>query len=180
MTQNEVAVFGGGCFWCTEAVFQRLKGVTSVMPGYAGGSVKDPNYYEVCDGSTGHAEVIKLEFDPTIITYTQLLEVFFAVHNPTTLNKQGADVGTQYRSIILYSSEEQKMQAETYIKSLTQSGEFTNPIVTQVEKLDTFYTAETYHQKYFDQNQDQPYCEIVISPKLKHFQEKFPQLLKSH
>jgi peptide-methionine (S)-S-oxide reductase len=176
--QNEVAVFGGGCFWCTEAIFMRLKGVGKVTSGYAGGKIKDPNYYEVSEGTTGHAEVIKIEFDPQIISYETLLEVFFATHNPTTLNRQGADAGTQYRSIILYTTEEQKKEAEKYIQKLGASGDYDNPIVTEIKELDNFYDAETYHQKYYDTNKDAPYCQLVISPKIDKLLHTFGKLVK--
>lgn len=176
--KNEVAVFGGGCFWCTEAVFERVKGIVSVMPGYAGGSLKDPGYYEVCEGTTGHAEVIKIEFDPSIISYQTLLDIFFDTHDPTTLNKQGNDTGTEYRSVIFYTTEEQKNQAEETIKKLENSKAFVRKIVTEIQPLDTFYNAESYHQKYYEKNSYQPYCSIVISPKIKHFEEKYASLLK--
>ncbi len=169
----EIAVFGGGCFWCTEAIFLKLRGVISVMPGYAGGTVKDPNYYEVGSGTTGHAEVIKIEFDPSVISYENLLDVFWHVHNPTSLNRQGADIGTEYRSIILYTSEEQKQKIEASKKQLEESKEYENPIVTEVQKLDSFYDAESYHKNYFDKNKEQPYCQLVIAPKIKHFLEKY-------
>ena len=175
---NEVAVFGGGCFWCTEAIFMRLKGVDAVMPGYAGGKMKNPNYYEVSEGSTGHAEVIHIEFDSHIISYEQLLEVFFAMHNPTSLNRQGADVGTQYRSVILYTNNQQKETAEKYIETLDKSAHFSSPVVTEVQELNEFYNAEEYHQKYFNAHKDEPYCEIVISPKIDKLLHKFAPLLK--
>lgn len=172
----EKAVFGGGCFWCTEAIFQGLKGVTSVLPGYTGGHVPNPTYEMVCDGTTGHAEATEIEFDPAVIPYSVLLEVFFATHDPTTPNRQGHDVGTQYRSSIFYTSPEQKETAEKYIKQA--AGDFSAPIVTTIEPLDKFYVAENYHQNYFNNNKNQPYCQAVINPKLKKFREKFPQLLK--
>lgn len=174
----ETAVFGGGCFWCTEAVFIRLKGIESVVSGYAGGQSKNPNYFKVSEGITGHAEVIKLEFDPSIISYDQLLEVFFAVHDPTMLNQQGADRGTEYRSIILYTSEDQKQKAENHLQKMKTSGAFVNPIVTQLQPLDVFYPAEEYHQLYYDRNQSQPYCQIVISPKVDKLFAKYPELIK--
>lgn len=178
-TNQEIAIFGGGCFWCTEAIFLKLKGVSSVMPGYAGGKIPNPSYERVSMGTTGHAEVIKITFDPKIISYKELLDIFFHVHDPTTLNKQGADVGTQYRSIILYTSEEQKKQAEESLQELSASGEFSNPIVTEIQPLDTFYDAETYHRNYYENNSLQPYCNLVIEPKLAHFLEKYSSKIKS-
>jgi peptide-methionine (S)-S-oxide reductase len=158
--------FGGGCFWCLEAVFQRLDGVKSVVSGYAGGQVPNPTYKQVCEGDTGHAEVVQIEFDPQTITYDKLLEVFWAAHDPTTLNRQGADVGTQYRSIILTENDEQKNAAEAS-KQKAQA-DFKAPIVTQIEPLKTFYKAETYHQNYYNQNAgSNPYCSVVIRPKLQ-------------
>ncbi len=178
-TKTEVAVFGGGCFWCTEAVFSRLKGIQSVTSGYAGGKVANPNYYQVSEELTGHAEVVKLEFDPSVITYDQLLDIFWHVHDPTTLNQQGADVGTQYRSIILYTSAEQKQKAEASLTALKKSNEFRAPIVTELKQLDNFYTAEEYHQRYYERNTDQPYCQIVISPKVEKVLTKYKDLIKS-
>jgi peptide-methionine (S)-S-oxide reductase len=178
MNKNEIAVFGGGCFWCTEAIFNRLKGVTSVISGYAGGEMENPGYYDVSEGTTGHAEVIKIEFDPSIISYRTLLEVFFATHNPTTLNQQGADVGTQYRSLILYTAEEQKKEADEYIEILNKSGKYEQPVVTEVQKLSQFYDAESYHQKYFEKNTDAPYCQVVIAPKIQKLLNKYGNLVK--
>ena len=181
MKQNhEIAVFGGGCFWCTEAVFDELRGVISVMPGYAGGSLKNPTYDDVCDGRTGHAEAIRIEFDPSAISYRDLLTVFFATHDPTTLNRQGNDVGTQYRSIVLYAGTEQKKQAEGLIQELNDSSAFGEPVVTEVKPLGDFYEAEDYHRKYFANNSYQPYCQFIISPKLQKLQKRFADLLKSH
>ncbi len=171
----ETAVFGGGCFWCTEAVFQNLKGVSSVLPGYAGGSAPDPTYEQICGGDTGHAEVSKIEFNPRIIKFTDLLNVFFATHDPTTLNRQGNDVGDQYRSVIFYTSPEQKLQAAQFISEAQK--EFDSPIVTQVQPLDKFYVAENYHQNYFKNNPGNPYCQMVIGPKLQKFREKFADLI---
>ncbi len=179
MTKTKIAVFGGGCFWCTEAIFKSLKGVISVTPGYAGGSMSNPSYYDVSSGETGHAEVINIEFNPQIIPYRDLLDVFFHTHNPTTLNAQGNDVGTQYRSIILYTNEEQKKIAEEVLGKFKQSGEFDGKIVTQIQPLDKFYTAEDYHKNYFSNHQDEPYCQLVISPKLKHLREKYATKLKT-
>lgn len=176
---KETAVFGGGCFWCTEAVYSELKGVLSVMPGYAGGDPPAggaaPTYEDVCTGKTGYAEVIKIEFDPAVISYDDILTVFFATHDPTTLNRQGSDVGTQYRSIVLYMSEEQKQKAEAFIAKLNESGA---KVVTEVKPFDTFYEAEDYHHNYYKKNQNQPYCQLVISPKLEKLKEKFYALLK--
>jgi len=178
--KSAVAVFGGGCFWCTEAVFDELRGVKSVVSGYAGGSTKNPNYEEVCGGRTGHAEVIKIEFDPDEIAFKDLLTVFFATHDPTTLNRQGNDVGTQYRSAIFYANEEQKREAEAFIKELNDSKSFGKPVVTTLEPLGEFYEAEDYHQKYYANNPYQPYCQYMIPPKLNKLHKQFGALLKSH
>lgn len=178
--KTEVAVFGGGCFWCTEAIFDELRGVISVMPGYAGGIVANPTYEQVCRGATGHAEVIKIEFDPSRISYKDLLTAFFATHDPTTLNRQGNDVGTQYRSIVLYTNEEQKQEAQKFIKVLNDSSTFDKPVVTTVEPLGQFYEAEDYHQKYYANNLYQPYCQLTIPPKLQKLHKQFAELLKSH
>jgi peptide-methionine (S)-S-oxide reductase len=178
--KHETAVFGGGCFWCTEAVFDELCGVKSVMPGYAGGSTKNPTYEQVCGGRTGHAEVIRIEFDSSQIAFKDLLTVFFATHDPTTLNRQGNDVGTQYRSTILYADETQKREAEAFIKELNDSKVFGRPVVTTVESLGEFYEAEAYHQKYYAQNPYQPYCQFMIPPKLQKLHKQFTELLKSH
>ena len=188
MQKNEIAIFGGGCFWCTEAVFKMLKGVISVTPGYAGGNdvpkngnrpeKKDqPTYKEVSSGKTGHAEVIRIAYDPAKISFKDLLAVFFATHDPTTKNRQGNDVGTQYRSIILYTTETQKEEAEHYIEELNKSDEKGVTIVTEVKKLERFYEAEEYHRDYYRRNRSQPYCAVVINPKLKKVQEKFAALL---
>jgi len=174
-----VATFGGGCFWCTEAIFQQLKGVRTAVPGYSGGDVKDPTYEQVCGGDTGHAEVVRVTYDPRVITYPELLEVFWKTHDPTTLNKQGADVGTQYRSVIFYHSQQQKEQAEKYRKKLDQSGAFDGPIVTQIVPAAKFYPAEKYHHDYFLNNKkSNGYCQFVIVPKLKKFEEAFADKLK--
>lgn len=175
MNKSEVAVFGGGCFWCTEAVFKSLKGVLSVMPGYAGGNRPNPTYEEVCTGTTGHAEVIRIEFDSEKISFNDLLAVFFSTHDPTTLNRQGADTGTQYRSIILYASETQKRDAERFIQKLKSSGV---AVVTELKPLEKFYEAEKIHQDYYAKNPFQPYCQFVIEPKLEKVQKKFKELLK--
>jgi peptide-methionine (S)-S-oxide reductase len=178
--KNEVAVLGGGCFWCTEAVFKMLRGVTSVLPGYTGGTVPNPTYEQVCNGNTGHAECVKVEFDPTQITYRDILTVFFGSHDPTTVNRQGNDVGTQYRSVIFYSTPEQKEIAEKFIAELNASNEMGKKIVTDLEPLGVFYVAENYHQDYFARNKSAPYCELIINPKLEKVQQKFANLLKEH
>lgn len=172
----ETAVFGAGCFWCTEAVFQSLKGVSSVLPGYAGGHVDNPTYEQVASGLTGHAEVTKMEFDPASIKFTDLLNVLFATHDPTTLNRQGNDAGDQYRSAIFYNSGAQKTQAEDFIKNAQK--EFSSPIVTQVEPFTQFFRAENYHSNYYKNNPGNPYCRLVIDPKLEKFRKKFAELLK--
>lgn len=177
--QTQAAVFGGGCFWCTEAVMERLQGVVAVMPGYAGGHVKNPSYRQVCGGGTGHAEVVRVEFNPAQISYRDLLAVFFATHDPTTLNRQGHDAGTQYRSIILYANEDQKREAEALIDELNRSGAFQSPIVTQVKPLEAFYEAENYHRQYYVNNPNQPYCQIVIDPKVHKFRKQFGGMLKT-
>jgi len=176
---HEIIIFANGCFWCTEAVFESLKGVLSVMPGYTGGSTGSlqaaPTYEQVCTGSTGHAEAIKIEYDPSKIKFSDLLTVFFATHDPTTLNRQGADVGTQYRSGIFYSNDEQKQESLAFIKKLNEEGP---RVVTEVTPLADFYPAEEYHRKYYQNNSDAPYCQVMISPKLKKLNERFSQLLK--
>jgi peptide-methionine (S)-S-oxide reductase len=179
-TQNDIAVFAGGCFWCTEAVFGELRGVRSVVSGYSGGTTNNPTYEQVCSGSTGHAEAIKIDFDPGQISFRDLMTVFFATHDPTTLNRQGNDAGTQYRSAILYANEEQKQQAEAFIKELEVAKTYKNPIVTTLEPLREFYPAEDYHQKFFANNPYQPYCQYTIPPKLNKLHKQFSQLLKSH
>lgn len=177
MNKKEVAVFGGGCFWCTEAVFKMLKGVESVLPGYAGGTVPNPTYEQVCNGDTGHAEVIKIEYDPALVSFKTLMTVFFATHDGSSRNRQGNDVGPQYRSIILYSTPEQKTEAESFIKELNDSNVEGKPIVTEVVPLEKFYEAENYHKDYFARNPEQAYCQIVINPKLEKVQEQFAELL---
>ena len=174
--KTEVAIFGGGCFWCTEAVFEQLAGVVSIMPGYAGGKTENPTYEQVCSGSTGHAEVIKVEFDRVQISYDDLLTVFFATHDPTTRNRQGNDVGTQYRSIILYANEDQKRAAEKFIRTLNESGK---RVVTELEAWQEFYPAEEYHRRYYQNNASAPYCQILINPKLAKLKDRFDQLLKA-
>ena len=174
----EEAVVGGGCFWSLEAIFEQLKGVKSVESGYAGGSVENPTYEEVCSGNTGHAEVVRITYDPEIISYRQLLEVFFYIHDPTTLNSQGNDLGSQYRSTILFESPEQEQTARGLIKELQKQKVYDDPIVTEVKPLNVFYLAEDYHQSYYEKNNIQPYCQSVISPKVKKFCDKFGDLLK--
>ena len=178
--KKAAAVFGGGCFWCTEAVFDELRGVQSVVSGYAGGATKNPTYEQVCSGSTGHAEAIKIEFDPSQIAFRDLMTVFFATHDPTTLNRQGNDVGTQYRSVIFYIDEKQKEQAAAFIAELEEAKTFRGPIVTTLEPLEEFYPAEEYHQKFFANNPYQSYCQYTIPPKLNKLHKQFSQLLKSH
>ena len=175
----ETATFGSGCFWCTEAVFQQLKGVSSVVSGYSGGHAKNPSYEQVCTGRTGHAEVCQIQFDPEQIPFEELLDVFFNTHDPTTLNRQGNDVGTQYRSVIFYHSERQKQIAERVKAELGESGTWKNPIVTEILPFEKFYPAEDYHQNYFRNNPNQGYCRLVISPKLDKFQKVFKLKLKS-
>ena len=176
----KTAVFGGGCFWCTEAVFQMLKGVSKVESGYAGGAMENPSYEKVSSGNTGHAEVIRVTYDPAVISYEDLLTVFFGSHDPTTPNQQGADVGTQYRSVIFYTTPEQKNVAEEFIAEINASNEYGAPIVTELAPLDVFYEAENYHRDYFAAHPGNPYCEIVINPKLEKVQQKFADLLKTH
>ncbi len=171
----DTATFGAGCFWCVEAIFQQLDGVTNVVSGYAGGHVKNPNYSQVCTGETGHAEVCFITYDPVKISYTDLLQVFWSIHDPTTLNRQGADVGTQYRSVIFYHNDEQRRLAMEYRQRLDKSGAFGNPVVTEIVPMDIFYPAEDYHQKYFINNTNQPYCRIVIQPKLEKFKKAFAE-----
>lgn len=171
--QLAVATFGNGCFWCTEAIFQQLKGVETVLPGYTGGQVKNPTYKEVCTGSTGHAEAIQITYDPAVITYRELLDVFFYTHDPTTLNRQGGDVGTQYRSAIFFHNKEQESDAKTIIAQLTKEGVYDDPIVTEVSPFDVFYQAEDYHRNYYNNNKNQGYCRAVINPKLDKFMKKY-------
>lgn len=175
---REVATLGGGCFWCTEAVFDDLKGVSSVESGYSGGRVENPTYAQVCSGTTGHAEVIQITFDPQVVSFKQILEVFFTVHDPTTLNRQGADVGTQYRSVIFYHDEEQRCVAEQLIKALDAQHVWNAPIVTELAPFEKFYVAEDYHQEYFRLNGSQPYCRMVVAPKVAKFREHYREQLK--
>ncbi|WP_234573348.1 peptide-methionine (S)-S-oxide reductase MsrA [Rhodohalobacter sp. 614A] len=174
---TETAVFGAGCFWCVEAIYERVNGVLSVESGYAGGHVKDPSYKQVTTGTTGHAEVARLEFDPNIISYEELLEVFWHTHNPTTKNRQGADVGPQYRSVIFYLNDEQKEIAEKSLKKTDVSDLWEDPIVTEIEPLSNYSVAENYHQNYYENNPNAGYCSIVIAPKIAKFKKDFPHLL---
>lgn len=176
--QIEVTTLGAGCFWCVEAIFKRIDGVINVESGYSGGMVKNPTYRDVCTGNTGHAEVIQITFNPTKISFAQLLEIFFKTHDPTTLNRQGADIGTQYRSIILYHSEEQRLIAEDIIRKLNGAGIWNDPIVTQVEPFIVFFKAENYHQDYYANNTKQPYCQMVINPKIEKFERIFKEYIK--
>lgn len=174
MTNN--AYFAGGCFWCTEAILKSLRGVSSAVPGYSGGEVENPTYEQVSTGETGHAETVKIEFDPSIISYSDLLTVFFATHDPTTLNRQGNDIGTQYRSEIFYADELQKRDAEEFIKKLNL--ELDGKIVTRISEFKNFYEAEDYHKNYYEQHKDSPYCQLVIAPKIEKLQSRFKELLK--
>ncbi len=174
----EVATFAGGCFWCTEAIFERLKGVKSVLPGYSGGTVSNPTYEAVCTGTTGHAEAIQVVFDPTLISYERLLYVFFKTHDPTTLNQQGADHGTQYRSAIFYHSEEQKKLAENLVEKLTKEKIYTNRIVTEIVPFEKFFEAEDYHKHFYERNKNNGYCQLVINPKLQKLAHEFIDELK--
>ena len=177
-TQHEKCTFGNGCFWCTEAIFKSLKGVKEVVSGYSGGQVTNPSYKQVCSGETGHAEVVQITFNPEIISFSELLEVFWMTHDPTTLNRQGADVGTQYRSVVFYHHEEQKKLAEYYLSELTREKVFDKPIVTEISPLINFYPAENYHQDYYENNPFQGYCQFVIAPKLEKFRKVFQSKLK--
>ncbi|MES2437069.1 MAG: peptide-methionine (S)-S-oxide reductase MsrA [Patescibacteria group bacterium] len=177
---KEIAVFGGGCFWCTEAVFKMLKGVIIVAPGYAGGTTENPSYDQVCGGKTGHAEVIHILFNPTQIQYKDLLTVFFASHDGSTLNRQGNDIGTQYRSIILYTNDEQKKVAEDFISEINTSNQDGKSLVTEVVPLTTFYPAENYHEDYYANHKNEPYCQVIINPKLEKVQKQFQALLKNN
>ncbi len=174
----EVATLGGGCFWCMEAVFDDLEGVEDVVSGYSGGHKENPTYQEVCTGTTGHAEVVQIKFDPDVISYADILRVFFSVHDPTTLNRQGNDIGTQYRSVIFYHSEKQKREAEKIISEITEARIYDNPIVTEVTAFKNFYPAEDYHQEYFAKNPYQPYCMTVVAPKVAKFRKQFAERLK--
>ncbi|HEX3876283.1 MAG TPA: peptide-methionine (S)-S-oxide reductase MsrA [Bryobacteraceae bacterium] len=172
MANQEIATLGGGCFWCLEAVYQEMKGVEKVASGYMGGRIPNPTYRQVCGGDTGHIEVVQVTFDPAVVPYRDILEVFFAIHDPTTMDRQGNDVGEQYRSAIFYHSEAQKQTAETLIRETTAEGVWGKPIVTQVKPAETFYVAEDYHQNYYRTNPNQPYCSYIVAPKLRKFREK--------
>ncbi|MBN2520839.1 MAG: peptide-methionine (S)-S-oxide reductase MsrA [Bacteroidales bacterium] len=174
----ETATFGGGCFWCIEAIFAQIDGVYEVLSGYSGGKVTNPSYQQVCSGTTGHAEVVQVVFDNQVVSFNDLLRVFFSIHDPTTLNRQGNDTGSQYRSVIFYHNEKQKHEAEQYIAKLTLDKTFKNPIVTEVVAFNQFYKAEKYHQDYYKYNADKPYCSLVISPKIEKFQNEFKAILK--
>jgi peptide-methionine (S)-S-oxide reductase len=175
----KVAMFGGGCFWCTEALFSQLKGVKKVVSGFSGGTVPNPSYNEVCTGLTGHAECTQITYDPAVISYPELLEVFWTTHDPTTLNRQGADAGTQYRSVIFYIDEEQRKEAIEYKERLEKEKIWDKPIVTEITKFDKFYSAEAYHQEYYENNPNQAYCKIVITPKIEKFRKVFADKLKT-
>ncbi|MCW8897583.1 MAG: peptide-methionine (S)-S-oxide reductase MsrA [Flavobacteriales bacterium] len=177
-TITDTITLGAGCFWCVEAIFDQLKGVEKVISGYAGGEIKNPSYKEVCTGRTGHAEVCQVIYNPKIISIEEILEVFWQTHDPTTLNKQGGDVGTQYRSAIFYHNNAQKQIAEAYKQQLDSSNIFSNPIVTEITAFTNFYPAEDYHQDYFDLNDEQPYCSAIIKPKVEKFKKKFKDKLK--
>ena len=177
-SQNEVATLAGGCFWCLEAVYNDLRGVERVVSGYAGGRTDDPTYMAVCSGTTGHAEVVQIEFDPSEVSYRELLQVFFSIHDPTTLNRQGMDIGTQYRSAIFYHDADQKAQAESVISEIQDANVYADPIVTEVTALEHFYPAEEYHQRYFERNPGQGYCQAVVAPKVAKFRSHFLNKLK--
>ena len=173
MSRTDSTTLGGGCFWCLEAVFEMVSGVTGVKSGYTGGSVVNPSYNQVCGGSTGHAEVVQIDFDAGVVTFRELLEIFFVVHDPTTLNRQGNDVGTQYRSAIFHHTDGQRETALDLIRGLDKDGPWVDPIVTEVAPLEAFYPAEEYHDRYFERNGEQPYCQVVIAPKIAKFRERF-------
>ena len=175
--EKQQVVFGGGCFWCTEAVFKMIKGVSSVLPGYAGGHVANPTYEQVCGGDTGHAEGVSIEYDPSLVKFTDLLTVFFASHDSTTLNRQGNDIGTQYRSAVFYTTPEQKVETEQFIAGINASNPSGDPVVTEVTPLDVFYVADDYHKDYYARNQNRDYCQVIINPKLEKVQKEFANLL---
>jgi peptide-methionine (S)-S-oxide reductase len=175
MPNTETAVLGGGCFWCLEAVFDRIQGITAVESGYMGGKLANPTYRQVCGGDTGHVEIVRVTFDPAQLSYDDLLDIFFAIHDPTTLNRQGNDEGTQYRSVIFYMSEAQRKAAEAEVAQLTAERAFPSPIVTAIEPAETFYVAEDYHQEYFANNPNQPYCQAVVAPKVRKAMTKFAE-----
>ena len=177
-TKTETVIFGGGCFWCTEAVFKELKGVVSVMPGYSGGKTENPTYEQVCNGDTGHIEVIKIEYNPSEVSFEDLLTVFFATHDPTTKDRQGNDIGKQYRSVVFYTSDKQKNIIQKFINDINSSSGLGKPVITEIRPLDKFYNAENYHKDYFARNPGNPYCQAVINPKLRKVKEKFAKLLK--
>jgi peptide-methionine (S)-S-oxide reductase len=176
---NEIATLGGGCFWCLEAVYRETEGVEKVVSGYMGGTTPNPTYKDVCSGATGHVEVVQLTFDPNVISYRDILEIFFVIHDPTTLNRQGNDAGTQYRSVIFYHSPEQKSAADDVIRELTTEKVYGDPVVTAIEPAQEFYPAEAYHQEYFESHPYQPYCAFVIAPKVQKFRKKFAGRVKS-
>ena len=176
--KTEIATFANGCFWCTEAIFSRLDGVKSVLPGYSGGRVENPSYEQVCSGRTGHAEAAQIEFDPDVISYEKLLDVFWHTHDPTTLNRQGNDIGTQYRSAIFYHNEKQKELAEKSKKDLEKSGTYRDPVVTEITPLYKFFVAEDYHKKYYDTHREAPYCAFVIDPKIRKLNKQYASQLK--
>jgi peptide-methionine (S)-S-oxide reductase len=180
LNDKPVVTLGGGCFWCLEAVYAELQGVVKMASGYAGGTVANPTYQQVCSGNTGHAEVVQVTFDPEVTTFEEILGVFFSIHDPTTLNRQGADVGTQYRSVIFYENEEQKEAAEQFISKITAEQIFPDPIVTEVAPLGTFYEAEEYHQDYYKNNSEQPYCQVVVAPKVARFRKAYAHKLKAN
>jgi len=175
---TQIAVFGGGCFWCTETLFARLKGVISATAGYAGGTVPNPTYEQVCGGKTGHAEAAKIEFDSNVISFEDLLTIFFFTHDPTTLNRQGNDVGTQYRSVIFYTNDGQRAEADRFIQKLEEQHAYDKPIVTHVQPLDIFYEAEDYHKNYYEMHKNQPYCDLIIGPKVEKLEKRYASLLK--
>jgi peptide-methionine (S)-S-oxide reductase len=179
MADRETATLGGGCFWCVEAVFKDLRGVESAVSGYAGGSVPNPTYEQVCGGRTGHAEVVRVTFDPAVVSYREILEVFFTVHDPTTLNRQGGDVGPQYRSIVLYHTDEQRRVAGEVIAQMERDGVWDDPIVTELAPAGEFYPAEEYHRDYFERNPNQPYCQVVVAPKVAKFRKRYMDRLKA-
>lgn len=176
--QKEIATFANGCFWCTEAIFKELRGVETVVSGYSGGNIKNPTYEQICTGDTGHAETIQISFDPSVISYNDLLKVFFLTHDPTTLNRQGNDIGSQYRSAIFYHNDTQKQIAEKVKEEIEKEKVYQNPIVTEIKPFTNFYEAENYHKNYYEKNPDKPYCQFVINPKLQKFRKEFINLLK--
>jgi len=175
---TDTATFGAGCFWCVEAIFQQVKGVTKVESGYSGGARPNPTYEQVCSGATGHAEVIQVTYDPGVITYDELLEIFWQTHDPTTLNRQGADIGTQYRSVVFYHNDFQKQRAEYFKKKLNDENAFGQPVITEITPFSAFYKAENYHQNYYNENSEQGYCRLVIGPKLEKFEKAFRDKMK--